>query len=183
LPGQGEKILLEVLLSLAWGEPEEALSVAQNAGTPYRQAKVLLETAQALNKAHMEENLKALEKALQFAQRTKNFPLLSEIASAWFCVAPDKGREVLSQVEPREIRIQALRQMARQSVSRQPQEAKRILEQATQEALRVEELGGRIKLLKEIAGDWMSLDPGRAKATFLQVFQIAEKAAISSPSF
>jgi hypothetical protein len=146
---------------------------------------VLLEGARVLHKGSVEENVRALEKGLQFAQRKKNPRLTAEIATAWFSLEPAKGLEVLAQVEPKENRVQTLRQMAWQSVSLRKErgEGQRLLERAIQEALGIEGLGEKIKSLGEIARDWVGLDKERAKSTYLQAYQLVEKAEISSPKF
>jgi hypothetical protein len=185
LPSKNEKMLTDIFLTQARLDPAAVLSQARKAGSPSIEARVLLESANVLQKGSVEENVKALERGLQFAQRKKNPKLTSEIAMAWFSLEPAKGLEVLAQVEPKEIRVQTLRQMAWQSVSlrKEREEGKRLLERATQEALGIDGLGEKIKLLREIARDWVGLDKERAKATYLQAYRIAEKAEISSPKF
>jgi hypothetical protein len=183
--GKNEKILVDILMAQAHVDPEAVLSQARKAASPSTQARLLLESAKVRHKVSIEENVKALEKGLQFAQRKKNPRLISEIAMAWFSLEPAKGLEILAQVEPKEIRVQALRQMAWQSVSRrkEKEEGKRLLERATREALGMDGLGGKIRSLGEVAGDWVAVDRERAKATYLQAYQFAEKAEISSPKF
>ena len=182
---KNEKILIDIFLTQAHLDPDAVLSQARKAVSPSIQAGVLLESAKVLHKVSIEEDVKALEKGLQFAQRKKNPRLISEIAMAWFSLEPAKGLEILAEIEPKEIRIQALRGMAWQSVSRrkEKEEGKRLLEQATREALGIDGLGEKIKSLREVARDWVALDKERAKATYLQAYQIAEKAEISSPRF
>lgn len=185
LPGKDEKILTDIFLAQARLDPTGVLSAAWKAASPSIQARVLLETAKALQKASVEENVKILEKVLQFAQKKKNPRLIADIAMAWFSLEPAKGLEVLAQVEPKEIRVQTLRQMAWQSVSlrKERDEGRRLLERATHEALAVDGLGGEIHSLREIARDWTGLDKERAKATYLKAYQLAEKAQFISPKF
>jgi hypothetical protein len=185
LPGKEEKILTDILLAQARLDPTGASSQAWKAAAPSIQAGVLLQTAQAVQKASVEEDVKSLEKALQFAQKKKNARLTADIAMAWFSLEPAKGLEALAQVEPKEIRVQALRQMARKSVSvrREKEEGRRLLDRATHEALGVDGLGGKIQSLREIAGDWAGLDKERAKATYLQAYHLAEEAKFTSPKF
>lgn len=185
LPGKDEKILTDIFLTQARLDLAAVLSKARKAGSASIEARVLLESAKALHKGSIDQNTKALEKGLQFAQRKKNPRLTAEIATAWSSLEPAKGLEVLAQVEPKEIRVQTLCQMAWQSVSlrKEREEGKGLLERATQEALGIDGLGEKIRSLREIARDWVGLDKERAKATYLQAYQIAEKAEISSPKF
>ena len=182
-PGKDGRILAAILLARSVWEPGEVLAIARNAGTPSLRAKILVESTRTLRKNEVEENIKALEKALQVAQRVKNYRLLSEVAMAWFSLDPDKGLEILAQVEPKEIRVQGLRQMARECGSMRKEDAGRLLDQATQEVLGMDKPKEKIKYLKEIAGDWAGMDIGRAKATYLQAFYIAQKAELANPKF
>jgi hypothetical protein len=176
-PGPGEKILTEILITQTRWEPEQGLTIAQIVGLPTLRAKILLESGKLLSKATIEENIKALEKALQFAQRAKNPRLMSEIAMAWFALEPDKGLELIAQVGSKEIRVKALRQMAQQSISSRREEAKRLLEKATQEALEIDGIKEKIKSLKEIANDWVAIDKEEAKTVYRMAYRIVEKAA------
>ena len=115
--GQDEKMLTDIFLTRARFDPAGVLTQAGKVASPSIQARVLLETAKILQNASVEENIKALEKALQFAQKKKDPRLTANIALAWFSLEPAKGLEVLAQVEPKEIRAYTLRQMARQSFS------------------------------------------------------------------
>jgi hypothetical protein len=182
-PAMGEKILSEILLAQANLETAEVLSIARKAGQPSAQAKLLLESAKVLKKVHLEENIRILEKARQFALQGKNHRLTSAIAIAWFSIDPHKGLEVLAQAESKKIRIEALRQMARLSASWRREEARGLLEQAAQEALGIEGLTEKVKSLSEIAADWTWTDKERARITYLQAYQIVEKAESSSPKF
>jgi DNA polymerase III gamma/tau subunit len=185
LPGRDEKILTDIYLEGARLDPTGILSQSWKAASPSVQARVLLEAARVLQKASVEENVKILEKALQMAQKKKNARLTAAISMAWFSLDPAKSLEVLARVESREIRVQTLRQMAWQSFSvrKDREEGRRLLERATQEALGVDGLGGKIQSLHEIAGDWTTLDKERAKATYLKAYQLAEKAEFTSPKF
>ena len=145
LHNKGEKILTENYIAQVNLEPDRVLTVAQNARTPWLKAKILLERAKDLNRVRIEENVNALEKSLQFAKTSKNPRLMSEIAVAWFALDPNKGLEILAQVESKEIRIKTLRRMARQSNSLRT----RLLEEATQEALGIEGLNEKIAFPKE----------------------------------
>ena len=101
---------------------------------------------------------------------------MSEIAIAWSALEPNKGLEILSQIEPKEIRIQTLRRMAKQSNSSGKEEVNRLLKQATQEALEIDGLKERIKSLKEIANDWVAIDKEQAKTVYRMAYCIVEKA-------
>ena len=183
--GKDEKILTDIFLTRARFDPAGALAQAGKVASPSIQARVLLETAKILQKASVEENIKALEKALQFAQKKKNPRLIAKIAMARFSLEPAMGLEVLAQVEPKEIRAHTLRQMAWQSFSlrNEREEARQLLERATHEALGIDGLGGKIQSLREIARDWAGLDKERAKATYLQAYRLVEKAEFTSPKF
>ena len=185
LPGRDEKILTDIFLTQARLDPTGVLYQGWKAASPSIQAGILLETAKALQKASVEENIKILEKALQSAKKKKNFRLTADIAMAWFSLEPAKGLEVLAQVEPKEIQVQTLRQMAWQSVSlrKEREEGRHLLDRATREALGIDGLGEKIKLLREIARDWTGSDKERAQATYLKAYQLAEKAQFISPKF
>jgi hypothetical protein len=177
LHDKGEKCLAENYLAQVNLEPDKVLTVAQKASTPYLKAKILLEGAKGLNRVSIEENVNALEKSLQFAKTSKNPRMMSEIAVAWFGLEPNKGLEILAQVEPKEIRIKTMRRMARQSNSLRT----RLLEEATQEALGVEALNEKIAFLKEVARDWMEVDKEKARSLYHTIYRIVERAA-SQPS-
>lgn len=180
-PAKREKILAEILFTQADLEPGEVLAIARNAGQPDLRARILLERAKVFSKVNIEEDIKSLDKAWQHAQKAKNSRLMSEIAEAWFALEPRKGLEILAQIEPKGIRIQALRQMARQCGLRQKEKARNLLEQATQEALGMDGLKEKVEHLREIAGDWMRIDKEQARATYLKAYRILKKAELSSP--
>ena len=173
LDDKGEKVLAEIYLSQANLEPSKALTVVQGAKSSLLKTKVLLEIARNLSKVSLEENLKTLEKSLQSAKASNNPRMMSEIAVTWFALEPDKGLEILAQLEVKEIRIKTLRKMAKQSGTWRS----RLLEQAAQEALGIDGLDEKIQCLKEIAGDWVRLDKERAKTLYGAANRIAEKAA------
>jgi hypothetical protein len=173
LRDKAEKILAENYLAQVNLEPDKALTIAQNVRTPYLKAKILLESAKDLKKARIEENVNALEKSLQFAKISKDPRMMCEIAIAWFALEPDKGIEILAQVEPKAIRIKTMRRMARQSNSLRT----RLLEEATQGAFGIDDLNEKVALLKEIAGDWMKIDEEKAKSVYHAIYRIIEKSA------
>jgi len=182
-PAKREKILTEILLAQADLEPGEVLAIARNAGQPDLRTRILLERAKVFSKGNIEQNMKTLDKASQYAQKVKNVHLMSEIAEAWFVLDPRKGLDTVGQIESKEIRIQTLRKMARQSGSEQERKARGLLERATQEALGIEGLKERVGHLREIARDWMRMDKERARATYLKTYRILKKAELSSPKF
>jgi len=174
LHNKGEKILAENYIAQVNLEPDRVLTITQNARTPWLRAKILLERARDLNRVRIEENVNALEKSLQFAKTSKNPRLMSEIAVAWFALDPNKGLEILAQVESKEIRIKTLCRMASQSNSLRT----RLLEEATQETLGIEGLNEKIAFLKEVANDWMEIDKEKAKSVYHMIYRTAEKAAL-----
>ena len=182
-PGKDDWVLAAILLARSAWEPGEVLPIARNAGPPSLKAKILLESSRVLSQNGVEENIKALEKAFLFAQRAKNYRLMSEIAMAWLSLDPDKGLEILAQVEPQEIRVQALRRMAKEFGSLRQEEAGRFLDQATREAMGIRNIGEKIKCLKEIAGDWAGMDKERAKAIYLKAFHTARDTELANPQF
>ena len=71
--------------------------------------------AKLIHKELIEKDLKLLEKSLQLAQESKSSRLLAEIALAWSYVDAEKAQEILGQIDSKEARVKALRQMARQN--------------------------------------------------------------------
>lgn len=173
--GRGEKILGEIIVARATAEPEQALVMARSIESPFLRAKIFLENGRVLGRSYLEPDVKVLSESLQFAQSSKNPQLLSEVAVAWFALDPQKGLELVAQVEPAEMRVKALRRMARQSAHRSKEEANRLLQQASREALGMDGLKQRMQTLKEIAGDWMGVDKERAKATYKTAYGLVEK--------
>ncbi len=174
LRDRAEKILAENFLAQVNLEPGKALILAQNARTPYLKAKILLESAKDLNKVLIKENVNALEKSLQFAQISKDPRLMGQIAIAWFALEPNKGMEILAQVEPKEIRIETMRTMARQPNSLRT----RLLEEAIQGALGLVDLNEKVALLKEIAGDLEKIDKEKAKSVYHAIYRVVETSAL-----
>ncbi len=181
--GKGTPILTQILQTEVSWEPENSLAISRNAGSSSLQSEVLLESARVLRGKLLEEDVKALEKALQFAQKEKNFRLMGEVAVAWYSLSPQKGLEILGQIEGKEIRVSALRRMARPDGSKPREEARRLLDQAAAEALAVEGPTQKIWLLKEIGHDWLKIDQERAKATYLKAYQIFNREYLTSPRF
>ncbi|MBI5968296.1 MAG: hypothetical protein HY882_10625, partial [Deltaproteobacteria bacterium] len=182
-PAKREKILREILLAQANLEPGEVSAIARNAGQPDLQARILLESAKVFSKVNIEENIKTLDKAWPYAQKAKNARLMGEIAGVWFALDAPKSLEALSQVEPKGTRIKALRQMALHYGLWQKEKARNLLEQATQEALGMDGLKEKLMHLREIAQDWTRMDKERARANYLKVYHLIEKAELSSPKF
>jgi hypothetical protein len=176
-PSPGEKVFAEILMAQAQWEPEEAITLVRPIVQPSLRAKILLESTKFLSKRELEEDVKILNKSLEFAQTSKNSHLLSEIAVVWFSLDPKKGLELISQVESKEMRIKALRKMAHQSGIRK-KETERLFQQATEEALQIDDLKEKVRALKEIAKDWLAIDKEQAKAIYRQIFQTVEKATL-----
>lgn len=181
--GKGTPILAQILQTEVSWEPENSLAISRNAGSTSLQSKVLLEGARVLQGKSLEEDLKALEKALQLAQKEKNFRLMGEVAVTWYSLSPQKGLEILGQIEAKEIRVSALRRMARPDGSKPGGEARRLLDRATDEAIAVEGPTQKIQLLKEIGHDWAGMDKERAKTTYLKAYQILKREYLTSPNF
>lgn len=181
--GKETPILAQILQTEVSWEPENSLAISRNAGSSSLQSKVLLEGARLLQGKSLEEDLKALEKALQSAQKEKNFRLMGEVAVAWYSLSPQKGMEILGQIEAKEIRVSALRRMARPDTSKPGEEARRLLDRATDEAIAVKAPTQKIQLLKEIGQDWAGMDKERAKATYLKAYQIFNREYLTSPRF
>jgi hypothetical protein len=171
---KGERVLAKIYLSQVNLEPNTVSTIVQQVKTSSLKAKILLESARDLSKVSLEENLKTLEKSFQFAKASNNPRIMSEIAVAWFAVEPDKGLEILAQLEAKEIRIKTLRRMAKQSGPLRT----RLIERAAQEALGIDGLNEKIQFLKEIAGDWVEIDKEKAKTLYHTVNRIVEKTAL-----
>lgn len=176
LSTKDEKILGEILLAQANLELTGVLSMTRSIRSPLLRAKILLESAKILSQLNIEENVKALDRAFQFAQGSKNYRLIGRIAVAWSLLDTDKGLELLSQVDSKEIRFKSLRQMAHHSIQKK-KEARKLLQKATEEAMRMDDLKEKTKALKEIAVDWTSIDREEAKAVYQMAYQSLQKAA------
>lgn len=173
LAGQENKTLAAILRTQSTWEPDQALTIASESSTPYMGAKILLAGAEVFSQRDVGENLKILEKSFSYAQKEKNPRLLGEIAVAWCADDQDKAMDILAQVEPIEVRVQCLLQMARLDTHPRQVENKRLLEQAAQEVLKIDAVGDRIKYLKEIAGAWCTIDKEQAKKIYRQAYQVA----------
>jgi hypothetical protein len=179
--GQENKILTDILRTQSTWEPHRTLIIASEAGTPLMAAKIILAGAEVSSQRDVEENLKILEKILSHAQREKNPHLLGEVAVAWFAHDPDKAVDVLAQIDQKELRIHFLLQMAGPKVDGGQDQAKRLLEKASEEALKIGAVWDKIKALKEIAGAWRPIDEGQARKIYRQAYQAAANS--SPPSF
>ena len=176
-PEKGDPLLTEVLVArLSIGSSGLSNDISKDGFTLLR-AKVLLEQGKIESKEAVEENIKILERALQYAQKTKHPRLLSEVALAWHALGPERGVEMTSQIESREIRIKTLCQMARRSGPLREEESKHLLERAVQEAVLIPGLTEKIKALKEIAETGMVVDKEQAKAVYHMAYRIIEKAS------
>jgi hypothetical protein len=180
-PGARETILAQILkVRTAW-EPENSLAISRSAESASLQAGILLEGAKILQGRSLEGDRKILERVLQSAQKGKNLRLMGEAALAWYPLDPQKGLEILDLIDEREIRVQTLLQMARASVSRPQEEAKRLLHRATEEALAVDGLTLKTRLLKEIGHNWAGIDKEEARATYRKTYEIFDQEYLTSP--
>ncbi len=178
-----ESIILAILQTQAGWEPEKSASIAKSAGSASMQARVLLEGSKALRTRLVDEKTKILEQALVLARKEKNERLMGDVAAAWFALVPRKGLEILGQMEARDIRVQTLRRMAHGNGSLSMEETRRLLDQAADEAARMEGTKEKLQLLKEVASDMVPIDKERAQATYLKAFQIAEKEFLTRTVF
>ena len=178
-----EPILLAILQTQAGWEPEKSASIAKNAGSAAMQARILLEGSKVLRARLIDEKTKILEQAFQLARKDKNDRLMGDVAVAWFALNPRKGLEILGQIESRDLRVQTLRRMAQGNGSLPGEEARRLLDQAADEAARIEGIKEKIQLLKEVASDMAPINKERARATYQKAYQIAEKEFLTKPRF
>ncbi len=178
-----EPIILVILRTQAGWEPEKTASIARNAGQASTQAGILLEGSKILRVRLIDEKAKILEQALLLARKEKNERLMGEIAAAFFTFVPRKGFEILGQMESRDLRVRTLRRMAQGNGSFPKEETMRLLDQAADEAARLEGIREKIQLLKEVASDMAPMDKERARATYLKAYQVAEKDFLTKPIF
>ncbi len=167
------KILAEILSARAVLNPSQTLPVARQAGDPAVEMEILKERAVSLYKAGIEENGKVLEKAWQYAQKSRNPRVTGEIARAWFCIDPSKSAEMLARIEPRDLRIRTLQRIMHQNGLQQNEKTK-ALEMAVREISALDGAGERLKALQEIFGDASGVDREKGKDLFLQACRIAE---------
>jgi hypothetical protein len=178
-----EPIILAILQTQAGWEPENSAPIAKSAGSASMQARILLEGSKVLRTRLIDEKTKILEQALLLARKEKNERLMGDVAAAWFALVPRKGLEILGQMESRDLRVQTLRRMAQGNGSLPREETRRLLDQAADEAARIEGTKEKIHLLKEVASDMAPIDKERARATYLKAYQIAEKEFQTKPVF
>ncbi|KPK89602.1 MAG: hypothetical protein AMJ94_11755 [Deltaproteobacteria bacterium SM23_61] len=177
-----EYIILAILQTQASWEPKKLEFIGKNAGSASMQARVLLEGSQILRARLIDEKTKILEKALLLARKEKNERLMGDVAAAWFALVPRKGLEILGEMESLDLRVQTLRRMARGNGSLPGEEMRRLLDQAADEAAKVEGTKEKLQLLKEVASDMVPIDRERAQATYLKAYQIAEKEFLTRPT-
>ncbi len=170
---QENRILTAILRNQSIWEPDQALTLASHASTPHMGVRILLAAAEVFSQRDVGENLKILEKSFSYAQKEKNPSLMGKIAVAWFAQDPDKAMDILAQIEPIEVRVRCLVQMARLGTHPGPSENMRLLEKAAQEVLKFDTVGDRIKYLKEIADAWGTVDKEKAKEIYRQAYQVA----------
>jgi hypothetical protein len=179
----GQNVILNILQTQVGWEPEKSGSIAKSAGSATIQARILLEGSKVLKTRLIDEKTKILEKALLLARKEKDERLTGDVAAAWFALVPRKGLEILGEMQTGEIRVQTLRRMAQGKGSLPREEARRLLDQAADEAAGIDGTKEKIQLLKEVASDMTPIDRDRARATYLKAYQIAEKEFQTRPIF
>jgi hypothetical protein len=173
--GRGETLLIEILIVHSALSPLDPLTVFEKTDSPFVRASVLLEQAKVEGRT-AEEDIKILEKALQYSQKARHQRLMGEVALAWHALAPEKGLEICNQIESRELQVKTLCRMVREGISLKKEERKRLLKMAAQETVLIPGLTEQIKALKEIAGAGMAVDQEQAKAVYRRACRMVEKA-------
>jgi hypothetical protein len=176
-------VILAILQTQVSWEPEKSGSIAKSAGSAAMQARIFLEGSKVLRARLIDEKTKILEKALALARKEKNERLMGDVAAAWFALVPRKGLEILGEMQTRDLRVQTLRRMAQGNGSLPGEEARRLLDQAADEAAKTGGAKEIIQLLNEVASDMVPFDKDRARATYLKAYQIAEKEFLTKPMF
>jgi hypothetical protein len=178
-----EPIILAILQTQVGWEPGNSASIGKSAGSAAMQARILLEGSKVLRTRLIDEKTRILEQALLLARKEKNERLMGNVAAAWFALVPRKGLEILGQMESRDLRVQTFRRMVRSSEALPPEEVRRLLDQAAEEASKIGESREKIHLLKEIASDMARIDKERAKAVYQKAYHIAEREFLTTPRF
>ncbi len=180
---RGNDVLFQVLQTrLEWG-PEACLDISRGAEPPATRCLALLEGARLLRAKTVEEDVRILEKALQSADRDKNFRLMADIGRAWYDLDPQKGLEILARVGTRELRVKAFRQIARAGGHRSGEEVRELLDRAVAEAAAADGVTEKLDLLKEIGRDWSAIDRDRARGVYATAYRIVEQEYLSYPRF
>jgi hypothetical protein len=168
-----EEILYEIFLLKISLDPTEVFTIAQQGGSPYLQMRILLEGTRRLTKTTIDENAKLLETALQFGQISKNPNLLTQIGVTWSSLDMKKGLDIIRQADSREIRLNALRLIAKKINNKKEKES--LLKQALEEALGMDDLSEKLKGLKEIATDWVSINKEKSKALYRMAYRLMKE--------
>lgn len=171
---EGEGVLYEILLAQTRLESGNIFTIAQQCKSPFLRSKILLENAKRLSKMTIEENIKSLETAYQYAQNSKNLRLMAEIGEAWFSLDKKKGVEIIDKVDSKEIRLKSLRRIIKKGDLKK-EEVNGLLRQATQEALEMDDPNEKVKALKEIAHDWTSVNKGQAKNLYHMAYRLIKE--------
>lgn len=174
--GRGETLLTKILIVRSAFGPPDPLTIFEKTDSPFVRASVLLEQAKIESKA-AEEDIKVLEKALQYSQKAKHYRLMSEVALAWHALAPEKGLEICNQIESSELQVKTLCRMVRENISLKKEERKGLLERAAHETALIPGLTEKIKALKEIAEAGRIVDQEQAKAVYRRACRMVEKAS------
>lgn len=175
-----DPVLYEILAAqIAWGGKIGSTGVEEASA----KAWAFLEGGKNQSRQYKEEDLKPLERAWQIAQTNKNSYLMGEVSNTWMQVDPEKGLELLAQVDSREIKVMKLRELGRKKSALNKADAARFLDLASQEAQKIEALSGQIQALRLIAKDYAEIDKEKAKGTYLQAYRAAERAYLTLPKF
>jgi hypothetical protein len=175
--GKEDPILVQILILDLALDPQGLSTLFQKTDSPSLRAKVLLERGKIQSKETVEENIKILEKALQYARKARHHRLIGEIALAWHTLSPEKGREICNQIESKELLVRVFCQMVRNNGLLKKDESKRLLERAAREAILVQGVTEKMKALKEIAETGLAVDQEQAKVAYHTAYGIVERAS------
>jgi len=151
--------------------------------SPYPRAKSLLNWANLFCKESIDNDLKILDKSLQFARENKNPRLLTEIALAWSWLDLNRAQEILGQIDSKEARVNGLRRLAGQRKKIQPNISSSLLEKAKQESMGIEDFGEKISALQRVAMDQAGLDRVKAKATYDLILRTVAQSEAAASGF
>ena len=175
--GKEDPLLVQILIADLALDPQGLSTLFQKTDSPSLRANVLLEQGKIESKETIEANIKILEKALQYARKARHPRLTGEIALAWHALSPEKGREISEQIESKELLVRTLCQMARSNGLLRKDESKRLLEKATREAILVQGMTEKMKVLKEIAETGLAVDQEQAKVAYRMAYEIVGRAS------
>jgi hypothetical protein len=174
------RLLAEILLarSINFRVNSQGLSTLfQSGDSPSVRARVLIDQARIQSERTVEESMKTLERAVQYAQKTRNDRLMAELAPLWYILDPGKGLDLCNQIGSRELQIKVLCGVAQRPGAGRKEESRPLLERAIEEALRVQGERGKIESLRAIAGILVNIDKERAKAVYQIAYQVVKRSA------